>query len=162
MAALATRAYLASSGDYYLCPLSEKQLSEQERRALLQPLWQGRQALPRVYRPAAEGQEPELVAEGFSVAVQLQAEVAGRLVSWTERRSVVRALANACAGHKQLDRRLQSATEQLERLNERKQGKKRQGARELAEAAEAIVRKERVLGLLNWRVSTTAHKRALW
>src|SRR5262249_6222978 len=57
-AALATRAYLAQSGDYYLCPLSENHVSAQDRRALLQPVWQGRQTLGRVYRPAAAG-EPE-------------------------------------------------------------------------------------------------------
>ena len=161
MAALATRAYLASSGDYYLCPLAEKQLSEQERRALLQPVWQGRQALQRVYRPVADGQEGELVAEGFHVEVPLQAEVAGRLVNWTERRTVVRSLAFAAGQHKQLDRRLPSATEQLQRFHARKQGKKRYSARELAEAAEAIVTKERVVGLLNWQVSTTTRKRTV-
>ena len=30
MAALGTRAYLASTRDYYLCPLSEKQLSQED------------------------------------------------------------------------------------------------------------------------------------
>jgi transposase len=44
MAALGTRAYVASTHDYYLCPLSEKQLSQAERRALLQPVWTGRAA----------------------------------------------------------------------------------------------------------------------
>ncbi len=64
-AALATRAYVASTQDYYLCPLSEKQLSHEERRALLQPVWTSQQPLQPVYRPQAmPEQPPELVAEG--------------------------------------------------------------------------------------------------
>jgi transposase len=161
MAALATRAYLASTHDYYLCPLSEKQLSEQERRALLQPVWQGNQALQRVYRPAADGQPPELVAEGFCVDVRLQATVGGQVVNWTERRWVVRSLAFAGGQHKQLDRRLQAAAEQLERLNQRKQGKKRRRAQQGREAAEGIISKQGVQGLLNVQVSTTVRQRTL-
>src|SRR6185369_7831254 len=51
MAALATRAFVAAAGDFYLCPLSENQLSRTERRALLQPVWEGSQALQPVWRP---------------------------------------------------------------------------------------------------------------
>src|SRR5437763_426468 len=45
MAALATRAFVAAGDDFYLCPLSETQLSRAERRALLQPVWEGTQGL---------------------------------------------------------------------------------------------------------------------
>ena len=70
------------SQDYYLCPLSENQLSHEERRALLQPVWTSQQPLQPVYRPQAmPEQPPELVAEGFSVDVVVQAEVNGRLCS---------------------------------------------------------------------------------
>jgi transposase len=162
-AALATRAYLASTKDYYLCPLSETQVSADERRALLQPVWQGQQKLKQVYRPAAEGQseEEELVAEGFSVDVSLQAQVNGRQLAWTERRWLVRSLAFAAGQHKQLDRRLQTAQEQLAQLNERKQGKKRLTASELAAAAEQIVTKQRVPSLLNWEVRTSGHSKTV-
>jgi transposase len=44
MAALLTRAYIASSGDFYLCPLSNVQLPPAQLRALLQPVWSGEQA----------------------------------------------------------------------------------------------------------------------
>jgi transposase len=161
MAALATRAYLASSGDYYLCPLGEKQFSEQQRRALLQPLWQGSQALQRVSRPAEDGQTPELVAEGFSVDVRLQAHGDGQVVNWTERRWLVRSLAFAQGQHKQRQRRLQDAAEQLERLNQRKQGKKRLSAAQLREAAEGISSTGRVQGLLTAAVRTTRRQRTL-
>jgi transposase len=160
-AALSTRAYLAHSGDYYLCPLPETMVSAEQRRVLLEPVWQGRQALQRVYRPAEDGQGEELVAEGFYVDVPLQATVDGKLISWTERRWLVRSLAYAAGQHAQLDRRLHKAQEQLARLNERKQGKKRLTAEELAEAAEEIINTQRVQGLLNWRVRTTTHKKKI-
>jgi transposase len=153
-AALATRAHLADSKDYYLCPLPEKHVSAEQRRALLQPVWEGRQPLRQVYRPAAEGEAEELVAEGFSLDVPVQAEVAGRPLTWTERRWLVRSLAFAQGQHKQLDRRLHQAQEQLAQRNERRQGKKRRTAAELAAAAEAVVNKQRVEGMLHWEVRT--------
>ena len=78
-ASLATRAFLADTGDYYLCPLSETQLSAEKRHALLRPVWQGRQRLQQVYRPAEDPAEgAELVAEGFSLDVPVAAEVEGQ------------------------------------------------------------------------------------
>jgi transposase len=159
--ALSTRAYLAHSHDYYLGPLSETQVSAEQRQALLQPVWQGRQVLARVYRPSEEGQSEELVAEGFSFDVPLTAQVDGQAVAWTERRWLVRSLAFAAGQHKQLDRRLQQACEQLAQLNQRKQGKKRLTAGELEAAAEEIVAKQRVEGLLSFQVKTTTHTRKI-
>src|SRR6185436_1396208 len=85
MAALATRAFVAAAGDFYLCPLSENQLSRTERRALLQPVW----------GPGPQGEPDELVAEGFALDVALTATVAAREVRWTERRWLVRSRAYA-------------------------------------------------------------------
>jgi transposase len=158
-ASLGTRAYLASTNDYYLCPLPETQISAEKRRDLLQPVWAGQQLLQPVYRPAEDGETQELVAEGFSLDVPLQAEVDGQRVIWTERRWLVRSLAYAAAQQKQLDKRLQKAQEQLEQLNERKQGKKRLTARELQAAAEAIVTKQRVQGMLKPQVRTSTHRK---
>src|SRR4051812_18527989 len=39
MGALATRAFVAAGGDFYLCPLAESQLSRAGRRELLHPVW---------------------------------------------------------------------------------------------------------------------------
>jgi transposase len=162
MAALAIRADLARSGDYYLMPLPEVQLSRAERLKLLQPVWDGRQALEAVHRPASrEGEDPELVAEGFAVKVKLQAEVGGRKVRWVERRFVVRSRAWAEAQQAGLERRLGQAAEQLQGLGRRKQGKKRLSAEELGQAAEAIVARGRAEGLLRWQVRTTAQARVV-
>src|SRR6478736_2493675 len=75
MAALATRAFVAAGGDFYLCPLAETQLSRVERRELLRPVWDGARALAQVWRPGLKEQADELVAEGFAVDVPLTAWV---------------------------------------------------------------------------------------
>lgn len=160
-AALGIRAYLVSTRDRYLCPLPETIVSAEARLALLQPVWQGRQPLQRTCRPAADGQSEELVAEGFFVDVPLTAEVNGKKVAWTERRWLVRSVAYAAGQQKQLERRLDKAREQLARLNERKQGKKRLTAREMEAAAEKVVEQQRVEGLLRFEVKTATRARKI-
>jgi transposase len=148
MAALATRAFVAATDDYYLCPLSEKQLDREERRALLQRVWDGRQALQAVWRPGPDGEDEELVAEGFLVAVTLTEEVDSRTVTWTEHRWVVRSAAYAAAQQTALERRLAKAVAALQELPVPRQGKKRLSAEELQVAAAAIVAETGVTGLL--------------
>src|SRR5262249_54975872 len=126
MAALATRAYLASTSDFYLCPLSETHLSAEQRRHLLAEVWCGGQPLQQVRRPGPKDtQEEELVAEGFAVETVLTDTVDGRSVTWTERRHVVRSLALATSQQQHLEQRLHKAETLLAELTVRKQGKKR-------------------------------------
>jgi transposase len=152
MAALATRAFVADGADLYLCPLSENQISRAERQKLLQPVWDGTQALQPVWRPGAEGQPDELVAEGFSVDVELTAMVDDKEVGWTERRWLVRSQAYARAQEAALERRLGRATQAVRELVVRKQGKKQLCHAELMETAQAIVMREGVDGLLSYTV----------
>src|SRR5436190_4425303 len=150
MAALATRAFVASGQDFYLCPLSESQLGRAERRELLQPAFAGTQPLERVYRPGGDDQPDELVAEGFWVDVELTALVGDKQVRWAERRFLARSLAYAQAQQAALERRLEKATKALRELVVRRQGKKQLFHAELMEAAEAIVKREGVEGLLSY------------
>ena len=48
MAALATRAHLASGGDYYLCPLSATQLNSEQLESLVEPVWNETQELTAI------------------------------------------------------------------------------------------------------------------
>jgi transposase len=73
----------------------------------------------------------------------------------------VRSQAYAEGQHQQLQRRLERATEQLARLGERKQGKKRLTAREMAQAAEEIVSAQPVQDLLDYQVKTTTRSRRI-
>jgi transposase len=150
MAALATRAFVAAGADFYLCPLSENQLSRAERRDWLQPVFAGTQPLQQVWRPGAKGQPEELVAEGFCVDVELTALVGKKEVTWTERRWLVRSIAHAQAQETALERRLERASKALRELVVRKQGKKQLFHAELLAAAEAIVKREGVQGLLRY------------
>jgi transposase len=149
MAALATRAFVAAGEDFYLCPLSENQLSRAARRALLQPVSEGAQALQQVWRPGIEGQPDDRVAEGLALDVELTATVGEKEVRWTERRWLVRSQAYARAQEAALERRLAAAAKALRELVVRKQGKKQLFHAELMQAAEAVVQREGVEGLLN-------------
>jgi transposase len=150
MGSLATRAFVAAGGDFYLCPLAESQLSRAARRDLLHPVWEGKQTLERVHRPGPEGQPDELVAEGFAVAVGLTATVDGQEFHWAERRWLVRSLAYAESQEAALERRLGRATAALRELVVRKRGKKRLFHAGLMLAAEGIVSREGVEGLLSY------------
>jgi transposase len=152
MAALATRAFVAAGEDFYLCPLSENQLSRTQRRELLQPVFDGTQALQQVWRSGGKAQPDELVAEGFRVDVELTATVGDQEVRWTERRWLVRSQAYAQAQEAGLERRLATATQALRELVVRKQGKKQLFHAELVQAAGAIVTREGVEGLLSYTV----------
>jgi transposase len=159
MAALATRAFVMAGHDFYLCPLSENQLSRAERQELLQPVFDGTQALEQVWRPGVDGQPDELVAEGFSVDVELTAPSRDQGVRWTERRWLVRSLAYARAQEAALERRLQRATAELHDLVRRTQGKKRLVHADLLEAGAAIVTRHAVDGLLSYTVQTRCQRR---
>jgi transposase len=152
MAALATRAYVAASADYYLCPLPATQVPGAELERLLAPVWAQRQVLTPVWRPVelgAPGQEPELLAEGYELPVQLEATLDGQLVQWQERRLVVRSVAWAEAHQQALETRLAKAQAELAALNERRQGKKvYTEAAEMRTAGEQILAKYQVQGLL--------------
>src|SRR3954469_5888598 len=154
MAALATRAFVAAGGDFYLCPLAEAQLSRAERRGVLRPVWDGAQALAQVWRPGLKDQPDELVAEGFAVDVPLTARVGEKEVQWKERRWLVRSQAYAQSQGAALDRRLATATAALAELPTRKQGKKPLFHAELMQAATAIVTREGVTGLVSYTVQT--------
>jgi transposase len=155
MAAVETRGYLASTGDYYLCPLSAVQVPRTELPRLLQPVWEGTPPLTAVYRPVVDSAEvPEEVARGFESTGTETATIAGQTLSWTEHRLVVCSLGQARRQAAALDQRLQRATAELEGLNQRKRGKKLLTARPLRAKAEQILARHHVAHLIDVRVQT--------
>jgi transposase len=148
MAALETRAYLHEGQDFYLCPLSALQVPADLLDAYLAPIWTGEQDVTPIYRHRTPGDREQL-AEGYEVQEPLTAVVAGERCMWTERRLVIRSLAQARAGEAALHTRLAQAQTALADLQTRRQGKPR--CTELPavrEAAEAILARYRVQGLL--------------
>jgi transposase len=161
MAALATRAYLHAQGDYYLCPLASKQLPEEVLDAYLQPVWAGERTLAPVYR-SQDGQEPELIAQGYEQTVTLTGEVDGQPISWDERQVIVRSIKLAQAAQTALHARLAKAQAALAQLNEHRPGKiVYRDADSLQQAARAILKQHRVEGLLQLRIDEQVTERPL-
>jgi len=161
MGALDTRAFVQAGGDYYLCPLGLVQLPADVLVGYLAPIWTGEQKLTAVWRPR-EDNPPEQIAEGFELAQTLTAKVNGKLISWTERRLVIRSFAMVEAARRGLQARLTKAQAELAALLERKQGKKIfTEAAELRQAAEAIVTRHDVAGLLRLEYQEVVHERRL-
>ena len=96
MASRETRARLAAAGDYYLCPLPQVQLAAGEFEAALEAVWNGAHALHPIVREGPQG-KPELIAEGYESPMAMSQQVDGKMVSWTERRLVVRSVRQAQA-----------------------------------------------------------------
>jgi transposase len=159
MAALLTRAYIASSGDFYLCPLSNVQLPAEQLRALLQVVWSGEQELSVIERTNAQGQT-ERIAEGFERSQMMTAQLDGEQVCWQERQVLVRSLRLAQQQEASLRERLGKAQGEVLALTQRKRGKQRlQTVEELSQAAQQIIERHRVVGLLNVQGRETVRER---
>ena len=152
MAALATRAFIQHSHDYYLCPLSETQVPEETLKTYLQPVWSGEQALQVVERKNANNQM-EQIAEGYEQGLTLSAEVSGEMITWTERRLIVRSFQFAHAAEVALHTRLAKAQAALHELSGPKQGKERiENAVHMQEAADKVIQQHEVKGLINLNI----------
>lgn len=161
MAARATRVNLAAGGDFYLCPLPVKQLSAAELAALVEPVRQGQQATTTIWRRNEATGRKEKLARGYEVEVPLAAAQEGQPVCYTERRLVVRSLAQARAEEKNLRARLRLAQTKIRALGQAKQGKRcPQTEAEWRAAVDAMLAKQRVAELLAVRFAVTRQARA--
>ena len=161
MGALETRAFVQAGGDFYLCPLGLIQLPADTLAGYLAPVWAGTRDLTAIHRLREDGTQ-EQIAEGFELKQELTAVVNDRPETWTERRLVVRSFAQVAAAQRGLQLRLSTAQAELAALTERKQGKKVFNAvSELQSAAEAIVTRHDVAGLLRLDYQELVHERTL-
>ena len=148
MASLETRAFIAGSGDYYLCPLPKAQLDAEELESYLHPVWSEVQGLTSIYREKPDG-ELEKLAEGYEQPHTVTAEGDGHSGSWVERHLIVHSLKLAQAAQKSLDKRIAKTREHLLAFNERKRGKKRYHSKEeLQPEVEKILQGSQVQDLL--------------
>jgi transposase len=148
MAARETRAFIASRGDYYLCPLPQVQLADDELDEALEAIWSGAQPLIPVTREREEG-KPELIAEGYERRVAISLAVEGDEHVWSERRLVVRSLRHAQAAEAALRARVAKAKAQVEALNVRGRGRKRyEDIETLRQATHEIVQRHGVAEFL--------------
>jgi transposase len=161
MASRETRAFIAAQGDFYLCPLPQVQLAENELDEALAAVGSGESPLSPVFREHQEG-DPALIAEGCERQVAMSVEVAGQPQHWTERRLVVRSVRQAQAAEAALRARVSTAMAQIESLNQRGRGKKRfEEVPALRQAVGAIVQRYRGEEFLWLRFSQHAESRAV-
>ena len=161
MGAIGTRAFVQTLGAYYLTPLSRVQLPEAELRTYLEPVWNAEQELTAIYRTNVNGETVQ-IAQGYATRAELSTMVAGQTVCWTERRLVVRSLQQVRAARTRLHQRLATAEAAVLALNERGRGKRRYAdVTALRQAAQAIVRKHRVQGLLCLDFEVTTAERTI-
>lgn len=148
MASSSTRAHVASGGDYYLCPLSALQATQEQITQYLQPVWDGEQQLTSIDYDYADGKNKQ-IAEGFERKVSQTIKVDGFEVIWNERQLVVRSLAIAQTEEKSLHERLQKTSDALEQMKIPRRGKKKlTSIEEWQSAATAILKRYRTFGFL--------------
>lgn len=144
MAAREIRAFIASKGDYYLCPLPQVQLADGEWAETFEAIGSGEHALLPVFREPEEG-EPDLIAQGYERHIPMDLEVDGKRQRWMERRLVIRSVRHAQAAEEALRARVAKAKAQVEALNQRGRGRKRfEEVAALRQAAYEIVQRQGV------------------
>lgn len=161
MAAQATRASVQAQGDYYLCPLSKKQVSDAMLAEYLAPVWAKEVTPTPVVREDAAGERRE-IAVGLEREVTVTHTLADRVLTWNERHLVVRSHQYAQASEQALRVRLEKAQTELAQLNERKQGKRRLATHtDTHEAALAILARHRCEGLVKLTITEQVNERSV-
>ena len=157
MAALETRALISGGGDYFLCPLGRKQLSELERAVLIAEFFARQHEPQLVLRPETE----EAIGVGFEITVLRSSPfTGGGRATWTERMLIFSSFERARSDAEKLEQAIARAPHELLQLNEHKQGKKLLAAQQRAQAGAEIVKRRRVEGIVNFRLQTEVSERA--
>lgn len=148
MAALATRARLEASGDYYLTPLPWTGDVPALLEEVLIPIWNHERTL----NPITVAGDPteKLVALGYDTTRLQEADIDDEIVTWEERLLVVFSLTLAKQQRRGLAQRLDHAEQELVALTPpRGRGRRQWDELEpLQDAVQAILNKRRVDGML--------------
>jgi transposase len=168
MSALGTRAFVQAGGDYYLAPLARTGLVPELLRTLLEPVWEGTQQLQRVYAPSGDlsketKAKPKLLALGYEVTREQEAQGEGQSVAWSERVLVIYSPALARKARRGLAGRLERAQQALLALTSPPGRGRRQwdDLETLQAAAQAILKKHRVEGLLGVHYQRQVERRTI-
>jgi transposase len=168
MGALDTRAFVQASDDYYLMPLARTGKVPDLLLELLQPVWDKKQPLERVYVPGAEGadrkeEKRKILALAYEATRLQETEVKGQTLSWQERVMIVYSPSMARRARRGLAERLERAEKALLALTPPPgRGKRQWDNRDaLQQAAQAILKKRRVEGLLQIRYQKEVKQRTV-
>jgi transposase len=161
MGALQTRATLHHGHDFYLCPLAATQVPPQ---TLDRYLAEGGASGPpeRIERVQPDGTSEHL-ADCYERTETLTAIVDGwQPITWTERRVLLRSVAQAREAERGLRERLTRAQEAIMDLTVPRRGKPRlQTVAAVQQAADALLARYRVDGLVQVTVSAHVQERAV-
>ncbi|NEP61014.1 MAG: IS1634 family transposase [Symploca sp. SIO2G7] len=166
MAALSTRAEINRGGDYYLCPLSAKQVNDEELTELVMKVWLGRQPTTNVEYDYSNGKR-ETIALGYQTEVKISAFLEEELIKkehtcWQERRLVVRSIKGAKREELALRSRLDKAQLALSELGQPRQGKKPlKTLEDWQKAGQKIIKRYRVQELLELDYQVETQTRAI-
>jgi len=154
------RAYIQNSGDYYLSPLSDVQISGEQVTQLVQ---QAEEKEAGIQVIQIEQQE---VGKGFEYNVELEVDLEKggetQTIQWIERRFVVRSKAHAKAQKAALNRRIAKAQADLDVLLIRKQGRQIPKTRkELDQAIQAIVETYQVADFIKVEIHQKTRSRTI-
>jgi transposase len=123
MCATATRADLASHGDYYLCPISETLYPVKRLSEIVRNNQNSDTTLIPVSRKYANGEE-KIIAHGFEVSDDVTGVCEGKELTWTERRVIINSVSYAASQRESVEAKIQKATNEIEHLMDRGRGKK--------------------------------------
>lgn len=159
MASIATRSHIAKGEDFYLCPLSAKQITQDEIGQYLQTVWHGKQELTTIDYDYADGKNKQ-IAEGFELEIAHKTKVNDQEFTWKERQLVVRSFAMAQTEENSLRERLKKTSNALEILKKPRRGKKKLTSVEEWEASiAAILKRYRTDGLFKISLQVTKHQK---
>lgn len=154
MASIGTRTHIVLGGDFYLCPLTTKQVSSAQLIEYLQPVWNDLQELTTIDYEYANGETKD-IASGFEREVIHEIEIEEQKISWSERQLVVRSFAIQQTEEKYLRERIQKTVDVLEQLKIPRRGKKKLTSHsEWSEACAAILKQYKTSELFQIDIQT--------
>ncbi len=152
MGALATRAFVVDSGDYYLMPLARIGKVPELLQSLLGSIQQSKQHLQRIRAPGTNRDEAQtkLLAAGCEANRTQEAKLDGKTITWQERLLVVFSPSLARRTRRGLFQRLARAEQELLALTPPPGRGKRQwdDLTALQSAVQTKLKRRRVEGLL--------------
>ncbi len=161
MGALDTRATIHDGDDYYLCPLAATQVLPE---VLDRYLAEARAGAPpeRIERARSDG-AVEHLADCYERAEPCATVIAGWMdVAWTERRLLIRSVAQATAAETALRARVARAPQALTDLTATRRGKRRVDTVEAARVGvAAVLARHDVVGVIHVAVEEDIQERAV-
>jgi transposase len=137
------RGTVHQQGNYYLCPLSETQLPHNWKDTYVKPAIEDPQKLVSIHRENSKRQINE-IAQGYEIKRDMSINLASGTVEYKERLLVIHSPNHAKSGAMTIDGSITRSIDEINKTNERKQGKKVLNMDETRAAVASILKKNKV------------------